>query len=161
MKNELWSLRVLTERSRASIPTQILAIAVGWVAATFANVAFYLILKRFFGIQFVAPSQFPPPEVSPLPATDVIIFSAIFSIGAGVVFLIITNVTATPAPIFAGVSLVVLIISFVLPLRIPTPPIPMSTKWSLVGMHVLGAAVLVPILILIGIPRHSRGSTDG
>jgi len=47
-----------------------------------------------------------------------------------------------------------LIVSIILPFRIPTPPVPMSTKWSLVSMHILGAAVLVPLLVVIGLPKN-------
>ncbi len=137
-----------------------LAIIVGWVAATSANVILYFILKGVVGIEFIAPEQFPPPEVSPLPATDVIIFSSIFSMGASILFLIIANTARRPVLIFTAVSVVVLFVSFLLPLRSPTPPVPMATKWSLVSMHVLGAAVLVPLLILIGIPRRAKPHSD-
>jgi hypothetical protein len=65
---------------------------------------------------------------------------------------------ARPARVFAIISLIVLVVSCYLPLRIPTPPIPMATKLSLVSMHILGAAVLVPLLISIGLPR--RGNED-
>jgi hypothetical protein len=50
----------------------------------------------------------------------------------------------------------VLLLSFLLPLRIPTPPVPIATKYSLVAMHILGAAVLVPLLIVIGLPRNGE-----
>lgn len=113
-------------------------------------------LKNHFGINFIAPEQYPLPEVSPLPVTDVIIFSAVFCAGAGIVFLIIANTARKPAPLFAAISFVVLVVSCILPLRIPTPPIPMATKLALVSMHILGAAVLVPLLIAFGLRQGAK-----
>jgi len=142
----------------ASLTRQFLAIIISSVAAIIANVLLYFILENPLGVNFIAPNQFPPPEVSPLPVTDVIIFSTVFSIGAGLVFLAVANLVRNPAKVFAVLSFIVLVASFYLPLRIPTPPIPTATKLALVGMHILGAAVLVPLLIIIGIPRRAESS---
>jgi hypothetical protein len=139
----------------ASLPRQLLAILVASIAAIFANVLLYFLLKDALGIPFVAPEQFPPPEVSPLPASDVILFSLIFSAGAGLVFLVVAYTARQPARVFAAISLVVLVLSCFLPLRIPTPPVPMETKLALVSMHVLGALVLVPLLIRLGLPSRA------
>lgn len=138
----------------AVLSRQFLAILIASTAAILANVILYFILKNLFGVKFVAPEQFPPPEVSPLPASDVVIFSAIFSIGASLIFLIVANTVRKPAQVFAVISLIVLGISFLLPLRIPTPLVPMATKYALVSMHILGALVLVPLLIVIGLPKR-------
>ena len=100
----------------------------------------------------VAPEQFPPPELSLIPVTDVILFSFIFSLGAGVVFLVVANLSRRPAPVYLGISLVVLVISLFLPFRMPRPPVPVSTPVVLASMHVIGAALLVPILIAVGLP---------
>ena len=143
----------LSERKPAELPRQLLAILIASLSAIVANVLLYFVLKDYTGIKFIAPAQFPPPEVGPIPAGDVVIFSIVFCVGASVVFLIVANTTRRPAPIFIVISLVVLILSLFLPLMIPTPPIPMSTKWSLVSMHVLGAPVLVPLLVTIGLPK--------
>lgn len=115
----------------------------------------YYLLKDF-GVPFVAPEQNPSLEVSPLPVSNVVLFSAIFCAGAGLVFLVVANTARRPARVFAAISLVVLVLSCFLPLRIPTPPVPMATKCALASMYVLGALVLVPLLIRLG--RPARGS---
>jgi hypothetical protein len=150
----------LSERKPAVFQKQLLAIIVGSISAILANVAYYFILKQLVGIEFIAPEQLPSPEVSPLPATDVIIFSSIFCIGASLVFLIIANTVRRPALIFVMISIVVMLLSLVLPLLIPTPPIPIATKLSLASMHILGAAVLVPLLVAIGLPIESRQNIE-
>lgn len=142
-------------RQAAPLLRQLLATIISSAAAITANVALYFILKNFFGVDFIAPEQYPLPEVSPLPYTDVIIFSAIFSVGASLVFLVVANTVRKPAQVFAAISFIVLVASCLLPLRIPTPPIPMSTKLALVSMHILGAAVIVPLLICIGLPKKT------
>ncbi len=76
-------------------------------------------------------------------------------IGASLVFLIVANTARRPTQVFVLICTIVLVMSLFLPLRIPTPPVPMSTKYSLLGMHILGAAVLVPLLIAIGVPINS------
>jgi hypothetical protein len=145
----------LSEREPAELPRQLLAILIGSVAAIAANVAYYFILREFVGIEFIAPSESASQAVSPLPATDVIIFSLVFCFGASIVFLVIANTARRPALIFVTISVLVLIASLFMPLMIPTPPIPMATKLSLASMHIVGAAVLVPILVSIGLPKES------
>ncbi len=145
----------LDTRRSAPVARLLIAILIASLAATTANVILYFILKDIFGIPTVAPEQFPPPELSPLPASDVILFSLIFSAGAGLVFLIVANTARRPAQVFVLICTVVLILSLFLPLRIP-PPVPMSTKLSLLAMHILGAAVLMPLLIVLGLPSNEK-----
>ena len=142
----------LADRQPASLARQLKAILIGSISAIAANVIFYLFATELLGIPMVAPEQFPPPELGLIPVTDVVIFSVIFSFGASLVFLIVANISRRPAQVYLAISLVVLILSLFLPLMIPTPPVPMSTKLVLASMHVLGAAVLVPILIALGLP---------
>ena len=144
-----------TAQKSNSIPRQVSAILIASAVAILANVLLYYILKDLFGVPFIAPEQFPPPEVSPIPVTDVILFSVIFCAGAGLVFLVIANTVRRPAQIFAVISIIVLLASLYLPLRMPTPPIPLATKLALDSMHILGAAVLVPLLIRLGLPRQA------
>jgi len=142
----------LAGRQPASLPRQLLAILLGFISAAAANVIFYLLVTGLLGVPMVAPEQFPPPELSLIPVTDVILFSFIFSLGAGVVFLVVANLSRRPAPVYLGISLVVLVISLFLPFRMPRPPVPISTPVVLASMHVIGAALLVPILIALGLP---------
>jgi len=143
----------LADRQPAPLPKQLQAILIGSIAAVAANVSYYLLASELLGVPMVAPSGDPSLELSPLPVTDVIIFSLIISIGASIVFLITANFSPRPAQVYAGLSLVVMILSLFMPLMIPTPPVPMVTKLVLASMHVLGAAVLVPILITVGLPQ--------
>lgn len=145
-----------TATRRTSLPGQFLAVVVASLAAITANVILYFILERFFGVDFIAPEQFPLPDVSPLPVTDVIIFSFVFCAGASLIFMMVVNISRQPARLFSAISIIFLVISCFLPLRIPTPPVPMLTKLSLVSMHILGAVVLVPLLIFIGLPRNNE-----
>jgi hypothetical protein len=142
----------LSDRQPASLPRQLLAILVGFVSAAAANVIFYLLITRLLGVPMLVPEQFPPPQLSPIPVTEVVLFSFIFSLGAGLVFLFVANLSRRPAPVFLGISLMVLVISLFLPFRVPRPPVPISTPLVLASMHVIGAALLVPILIAIGLP---------
>jgi hypothetical protein len=118
--------------------------------ATLANVIFYYLVTRFLGEPLLFPEQFPPPETSPMPVTNAIIFSVIFSIGAGMVFYMITKLSQRPIRTFLIVSVTVLILSLALPLQIPTPPVTMSAKLTLVTMHIIGAIAVVGTLIGLG-----------
>jgi hypothetical protein len=135
---------------------QILAILVAWFAATLGNVLLYFVLKNGLGVPFVAPTAGVSQGLSPLPWTDIVIFSTVFSVGAGAVFLAVANQAKIPAQLFTRISIVVLVASLFMPLNIPTPPIPMETKLSLVSFHILGAAILVPIMIRMGLPREKN-----
>jgi hypothetical protein len=148
-------MNTLSARKPAKLIRQLLAIFVASISAIVANVIFYFILKNLAGVEFIAPSESRSLEVSPLPYTDVIIFSIVFCVGASIVFLITANIARRAASIFVGVSIVVLILSLFMPLKIPTPPIPMATKLSLAAMHIVGAAVIVPLLVVIGLPITS------
>ena len=146
----------LADRQSASLARQLLAIVIASMSAIVANVIYYLLATELLGIPMVAPEQFPPPELGPIPVSDVVIFSVIFSFGASLVFRIVANISPRPAQVYLAISLVVLILSLFLPFMMPTPPVPMSTKLVLASMHVLGAAVLLPILIAFGLPSKGK-----
>jgi len=152
----------LADRQAAPLTRQLLAILVGSISAIVANVIFYLVVTELFGIPVVA-----PPELSLIPVSDVVLFSAIFSFGASLVFLIVSNISRKPAQVYLAISLVVLVVSLFLPFMMPRPPVPISTPIVLASMHVLGAAVLVSILIIMGLtpkvndfplPKHNKGT---
>ena len=150
----------LAERQTASLARQLQAIFIGSISAIAANVIFYLLATELLGIPMVALEQFPPPELSPLPVTDVVIFSFVFSFGASLVFLIVGNISQRPAQVYLAICLVVLILSLFMPFMIPTPPVPMATKIVMASMHILGAAVLVPILIALGLPSKGKDQLE-
>jgi hypothetical protein len=148
-------VKALSKRTPAKLSRQLLAIIFGSISAIVVNVVYYFILRDIVGIEFIAPEQFPPPEISPLPASDVAVFSTIYCVGASIFFLILANTVRRPALVFVTTSLVVLVLSLFLPLFMPTPPIPISTELSLASMHIVGAAVLIPLLVVIGLPIKS------
>ncbi len=127
-------------------------ILLGIFLATAANVVFYFLMPSVFQ-QPVFMNEFPPPEVSILDVSEVILFSVIFSTGASFVFVIVGNLSKHPVRTFLIISLVVLALSLALPLKLPSPPIAMAPKLGLVAMHIIGAIVVVGTLILLGIRR--------
>ena len=150
----------LADRQPASLARQLLAILIASISAIAANVIFYLLATELLGIPMVALEQFPPPELSPIPVTDVVIFSFVFSFGASLVFLLVANISQRPAQVYLAICLVVLILSLFMPFMIPTPPVPMATKIVMASMHILGAAVLVPIFIALGLPSKGKDQLE-
>ena len=150
----------LADRQPASLARQLQAIFIGSISAIAANVIFYLLATELLGIPMVALEQFPPPELSLLPVTDVVIFSFVFSFGASLVFLLVANISQRPAQVYLAICLVVLILSLFMPFMIPTPPVPMATKIVMASMHILGAAVLVPILIALGLASKGKDQLE-
>lgn len=122
-------------------------IPVATALATAANVIFYYVVTRWLGEPLLFPEQFPPPETSPMPVTDVIIFSLIFSLGAAFVFVLAANFSRRPIRTYLIISSIVLVLSFILPLMAPTPPVTMPAKLTLVTMHIIGAFAVVGTLI--------------
>ncbi len=121
--------------------------------ATAANVIFYFILTGWIGEPLLMLEQFPPPIITPMGVDEVILFSLIFSLGAGLVYAFLCAVTKRPDRTFIIVAAVVLLASFALPLMMPTPPVAMSAKYSLVIMHIIGAVVVVGMLVGLGRKR--------
>jgi hypothetical protein len=121
--------------------------------ASAANVIFYFILTGWIGEPLLMMAQFPPPILTPMGVDEVILFSVIWSLGAGLVYAFLFAVTNRPDRIFILVSAVILLVSFALPLMMPTPPVAMSAKYSLVIMHIIGAVVVVGMLVGLGRKR--------
>ena len=59
---------------------------------------------------------------------------------------------------YLAISAAVLLISILLPLKIPTPPVPVSSKYSLVIMHIIGAFVVVGFLMALCQPERQSKS---
>ena len=122
-------------------------------AATVANVIFYTILTRGLGEPLLMLDQFPPPVLVPMDVGEVILFSIIFSLGAGLLYIGLSVVSDRPDRNFIIISAMVLVVSSALPLKMPTPPIAMSAKLSLGVMHIIGAVVVVTLLVGLGRKR--------
>jgi hypothetical protein len=122
---------------------------------TVANVVFYFILTRWLGEPLLMIKQSLPLELVPMPVDEVILFSIIWALGAGLVYTFLNVVTTRADRSFIIISALVLLASFALPLKIPTPPVAMSAKLSLAAMHLIGAVIVVASLIGLN-PRRSR-----
>jgi len=122
-------------------------------AATISNVIFYYVLTEWIGEPLLMKTQFPPPVLSSMNVSEVILFSIMFSLGASFVYSFLSAVTQRPERNFIIISAVVLLLSFGLPLKIPAPPVAMSAKFSLVSMHIIGAIVVVGLLVGFGRKR--------
>jgi len=121
--------------------------------ATLANVLFYYLVTGVLQIQLYAPEQFPPPELSPIPVADVILFSLLFSVGAVIVLWFVSRFSGRQIRAYLIICVVVLVLSMILPLKIPTPPTPMSTKFSLMIMHVIGGIAVVGVLVAMNLQK--------
>jgi len=115
--------------------------------ATIANVIFYFIVTRWLGEPLLFPEQFPPPETTPMPVADVILFSLLFSLGAGIVFVLVATISRRPIRTYGMISTMVLLLSFLLPLKAPAPPVTLFAKLTLVAMHIIGAITVVGTLV--------------
>lgn len=149
------SITVLSKKE-ISISSLWWIIPVATAFATTANVIFYFIVTRILGEPLLFPEQFPPPETSPMPVTDVIIFSLIFSLGAGMVFVLVAGFSQRPVRTFLIISTVILVLSCALPLKAPTPPVTLPAKLTLVSMHIIGGVAVVGTLIGLS-KRNKRG----
>ena len=72
-------------------------------------------------------------------------------------YAIVARMSTRPLSVFAVLALVILLVSFLLPRRIPSPPIEASAKLALIAMHVVGYGVIVGTLWL----GHRRGWLRG
>ena len=137
----------------------------GWViplaaiAGALANVLFYYLLTRVLGEPLLMLGETRESDLGPMPVWEVVLFSFIYAIPAGIIFAILTRTTKKPIRDFLITSSVVLVLSLFLPLRAPTPPVAMSAKWSLATMHVIGAVFVVGVLVLASRRREPLGSS--
>lgn len=111
----------------------------GGIVAAFANVILLLTLRRMVpeGIQVVRPGASKPESVPPL---AVIAASGVPALGAGLMLLILANYVLQPLPLFVMIALVLLILSFIAPYRLPVPN---RSKGILILMHFIAAIAIV------------------
>jgi hypothetical protein len=119
--------------------------------AALANVIFYYIVIEIFHFPMMFLDETLAADLVRMPVYEPILFSVIFGTGAGVVFVLVTHVAGRPIRTYLIIAAIVLMLSFLLPLKIPTPPVAMVDKLSLVTMHIIGAVAVVGILV--GLPR--------
>ena len=131
----------------------VLATAV--VLAVITNVVVYVIVTGPLGEPLVMCSMCSsiPPGLSPMDIDEPVIFSAIFGVGAVVVYAVIGALSTRSFRVFAIAATVVLVASLGLPAKIPSPPVEWSAKLTLVAMPVVGYTVIMGVLCL----GHARG----
>lgn len=83
----------------------------------------------------------------PLTVSVVAITSVVGTVGAAIVFAVIGLLTRRPVRLFRIIAVVVLVLSFAMPLTIPDAPVAMIL--SLEAMHVMAWAVIVGLLTTV------------
>jgi hypothetical protein len=142
---------VLPKKSTDSAIKLVWIVPLAMAVATLANISFHFIITRFFNIGLHFPAGTPDGALAPTMAvTDVILFSIIFATGAGIVYGLVVNVAKRPIRTYLIIAGTVLLLSFLLPLRIPSPPVVMVDKLALVTMHIIGAVAVVGVLVCFG-----------
>ena len=132
-----------------------LAIAV----ATAANIVFYYVVTAGFGEEPLIPHRSPPPDYAPLPVMVVIFLTVSGTLGAGIVFGIVSKLARRPIRVYLGISVVMLLLSFVPILTLPSPPVELSHKLVLGTMHIIAAIAVVSTLIALGRGVWSRNAS--
>ena len=79
----------------------------------------------------------------------IIVFSAVPAVGATILLAILSKVVSRPMRVFWVISVVVFVLSFVLPIGLPSS-VATSTRIGLPLMHVIAAAVIVGVLTTLG-----------
>jgi hypothetical protein len=141
----------LAETERVSLGRLVWVVPLATAVAVIANVIFYFIITRWLHIGLRFPSGTSDSTLAATMAVgDVVLFSSIFSLGAGIVFVVVSQWAQRPIRTYLIIATVVLLFSFLLPLKIPSPPVAMIDKLSLVAMHIVGAITVVAVLVGLG-----------
>jgi len=141
----------LAETEPVSLGRLAWVVPLATTGAVTANLIFYFIITRWLHIGLRFPTEAPGRILSAtLPAGDIVLFSVIFSLGAGIVFVVVTQSARRPIRTYLIIASAVLLGSFLLPLKIPSPPVAMIDKLSLVAMHIIGAIAVVSVLVGLG-----------
>ena len=118
-------------------------------AASIANLIFFWVTKSVFGIPYIIPMGGPGGPLTAMPAALIIVFSAVPAVGATILLAILGKVASRPIRVFWIISIAVFVISFLLPIGLPSS-VATSTRISLALMHVIAGAVIVGVLTTLG-----------
>jgi hypothetical protein len=119
------------------------ATALAAVAAVLANVVLRALAVAAFDI--------PQPEFEPLNLRPVIVSTLGGVIAAGVVYAVIARFSGDPRRVFVIVAVVALVLSLAAPLTIDDPNADAEAVGTLIAMHVLAAAISVPLLVRVSL----------
>jgi hypothetical protein len=120
------------------------------VVAAVANLIVFVIVQSLLGITLMGPAGPGSTEMAPLPATAVIISSAVPAVAATLLLAVLGKFLAHPIRVFWIVSVVVLLLSFAGPLGLPVDA---ATKIILSLMHGVAAVAIVGVLTTLGRQR--------
>ena len=118
-------------------------------AASIANLIFFWVTKSVFDIPYIIPMGGPSGPLTAMPAALIIVFSTVPAVGATILLAILSKVASRPMRVFWIISVVVFVLSFVLPIGLPST-VASSTRIGLALMHVIAAAVIVGVLTTLG-----------
>lgn len=125
---------------------------VGLIAAagaTFANLVFFWFTKAVFGISYIIPMGGPSGPLEPLPAAIIIVFDVVSAVGATILLALLGKYVARPIRLFWIISGVLFLLSFILPLTLPSS-VATSTKIGLGLMHPIAWLVIAVVLTRLG-----------
>ena len=114
------------------------------VGASSINLVYFLVTKSMFGITYSIPIGGSGP-MTPLPALLIIIFNVVPAIGATILLAMLGRYSSRPFRVFWIISVGVFVISFMLPLGLPSS-VETSTKICLSLMHIPAGAIILGIL---------------
>jgi len=109
------------------------------VAAVIANVLVRTLTVAAFDI--------PQPEFEPLNLRPVIVSTIFGVVAAGLVYALIVRFAREPERTFLIVAAAALLLSLIAPLTIDDPNADAEAVGTLIAMHVVAAAISVPILL--------------
>jgi len=133
------------ETETVSLGRLVWVVPLATAVAVTANVIFYFIITRWFHIGLIVGGS--ETELWPLPVNDIIIFSVVFSLAAGFVFVVVSQLAQRPIRTYLIIAAIALLLSFIPPLSFPSPPVAMIDKLSLVAMHIVGGIAVVAVLV--------------
>ena len=119
------------------------------VGASLANLVFFWVTKILFAMNYIIPMGGPSGPLEPMPAGVIIIFNVVPAIGATILLALLGKYVARPIRLFWIISGVVFLLSFILPLTLPSG-VATSTKIGLSLMHIIAWPVIVGVLTKLG-----------
>jgi hypothetical protein len=129
---------------RVPLPRLVRVGAFAVVIAVIANLIVHTISKNLLGIPFVIPPAPDSNESSLVSEINVVVDTVVMSVSAVLVFALLSRVSTHPVGLFAVISIVVLLLSFIFPLLLQ---VEMPMKIALSLMHVITAVVIVGTLV--------------
>ena len=119
------------------------------VGASSANLVYFWITKAIFGIPYIIPMGGPSGPLEPLPAGVIVFLTVVPAVGATLLLALLGKYVARPIRLFWILSGVIFVLSFMLPLTLPSS-IATSTKIGLSLMHPTTWVVIAGVLTILG-----------